>query len=99
MLLGGKYPTFVVRKDQRFPTFGSAHIVVDGGNKLLKCKLRDLSDKGAALAVRSADGIPSRFDLLFQTSELVHGCRKKKMVLRECVVEWSNGDKIGVSFA
>jgi len=99
MLIGGKYRPFVARKGPRFPAFGCAHIVLSGGDKLLKCELRDLSDKGAALAVQSADGIPSCFDLLFQTSELVHGRLKKKMVLRECAIAWSSGDQIGVSFA
>jgi len=93
-----KYRPFVARKARRSPASGSAYVVLSGGDKLLKCELRDLSDKGAALAVQSADGIPSCFDLLFQTSELVDGRLKKKMVLRECAVAWSSGDKIGVSF-
>ena len=94
------------RTAQRFPAYRSGHIVLDGGNKLIKCSIRDLSDKGAALVVQRDAGIPRRFDLLFETEELVHpessgfqAKLEKKMVIRACAVAWSNGERIGVSFA
>jgi hypothetical protein len=93
------------RKSQRFPAYRFGHIVLDGGNKLIKCSIRDLSDKGAALVVDGDAGIPRRFDLLFQAEELVHPTSdaflpklEKKMVIRACEVAWSNGERIGVSF-
>ncbi len=90
------------RKAQRFPAYRCAHIVLAGGNQLIKCAIRDLSEKGAALEVHSAASIPSRFDLLFEDEEMVYGLQPKlerKMVLRACAVAWSSGEKFGVSFA
>jgi hypothetical protein len=94
------------RRVQRFPAYRWAHIVLDGGNKLIKCSIRDLSDKGAALVVQGGRVIPRRFDLLFESDEPVQlesdvfrGRLEKKMVIRACAVAWSNGERIGVRFA
>ncbi len=94
------------RTAERFRAHRCAHIVLDRGNKLVRCSIRDLSDTGAALLVKSDAGIPRSFDLLFEAEELVRPGSddfspklERKMVLRPCAIAWSEGDRIGVSFA
>lgn len=93
------------RKAPRFPAYRCAHIVLNGGNKLIRCSIRDLSDKGAALVVKDEAGIPRRFDLLFEAEELVRPQSndfspklEKRMVIRPCAIAWADGERIGVSF-
>jgi len=53
----------------------------------IDCRVRDLSDSGACLLVASPLGIPETFDLVLNVGSI-----------KQCKVEWSKRDKIGVSF-
>jgi hypothetical protein len=58
------------RRSPRYRTHKIAHIVLDGGENLIKCSLRDLSDTGAALAIPGVRNIPTTFDLLFENEAM-----------------------------
>lgn len=91
------------RKSRRYSTHKTAHMVFDGGDSVIRCTIRDLSDTGAALAFAQDSHIPRNFDLLLEidvTTQAIPGVWRtdKKMVLRPCVTVWRNGLRLGVKF-
>jgi hypothetical protein len=81
-----------------------AHIVLDGGNNLIRCTMRDLSDGGASLEIPTEKFVPRVFDLLFELEEMVQVIKgvwrpEKKMVVRSCDTAWKDGSRLGAKFA
>ena len=75
----------------------------DGGENVIRCSIRNLSDTGAAIAVAPEHYIPRTFDLLLETEltqQVIQGVWRtdKKMVLRSCVSVWKSGPRLGVKF-
>jgi len=56
------------RRSPGYRTHKIARIVRDGGENLIKCSIRDLSDIGAALAIPREQNMPKTFDLLCENS-------------------------------
>jgi hypothetical protein len=54
----------------------------------IDCMVRNLSDRGACLAVESSIGIPDSFDLVLNNGSV-----------RDCRVTWRKATKIGAEFA
>ncbi len=93
----------IQRSNPRFRTHKTAHIVLDGGENLVKCSIRNLSDVGAMLAIPAGQIVPKAFDLLFQNEErvpVIEGVWRndKKMIIRTCDRVWNNGSAVGVKF-
>jgi hypothetical protein len=93
----------VERKSPRHSTYKTGHIVFDGGENVVRCSIRNLSDTGAALALTQEPYIPRSFDLLLEidvTTQVIQGVWRtdRKMVLRPCVSVWRSGPRLGVKF-
>ena len=91
------------RGKQRHHTYKTAHIVLDGGESLVRCSIRDLSESGAALEMSVDQHVPAEFDLLFEDERIervMHGVWKssKGMVLRRCKVVRRVGTRVGIQF-
>jgi hypothetical protein len=54
----------------------------------ISCIVRNMSDRGACLAVASPLGIPDDFDLVVESDRLRHACH----------VAWRSEKQIGVAF-
>lgn len=74
------------RATLRHHVLKSATIAFDGGG--ISCRVRNLSETGAALDVDSPIGIPEQFDLVIE-SDHVH--RRSRVV-------WRKPKRIGVTF-
>jgi hypothetical protein len=93
----------IERKSPRHSTYKTAHIVFDGGENVIRCSIRNLSDTGAALALAPESYVPRAFDLLLETdvtTQVIQGVWRtdKKMVLRPCVSVWRSGPRLGLKF-
>ena len=91
------------RKNRRYMSAAVAHIVFDGGKTVVRCRLRDLSESGAAIVLATDQYIPRNFGLLFETDvrrKVLDGVWRtdRKMVLHECATIWRNGLRLGVRF-
>jgi len=100
----GGPPTFVYRKktlatEQRrighrvvFQKGFDAHMMAIDGTWRRACTLKDVSEAGARLIMKSSiEGLPLKeFFLLLSSSGLAY---------RRCELAWVNGDQIGVNFS
>ena len=75
------------RLTQRRLTLKGGHIVFNAGRSTIDCTVRNLSGKGAKLAVSSVVGIPDTFDLMLQ-GHTRQPCRVKWRRLKELGVEF-----------
>jgi len=75
------------RHSARLRTFKGGCIIF-GITTSLDCLIRNMSDTGAALEIKSPIGIPDNFTLLI----------KPEFVERNCRVAWRSTDRIGVEF-
>jgi PilZ domain len=64
-----------------------AQIVFKGHEAVIDCVVRNLSDRGACLKVKSPIGIPDSFDLVLDHASV-----------RNCRVTWRKATQIGVKF-
>jgi len=74
------------RSTTHLPTNKGAAVVF--GIRRVECSIRDLSERGAALAVADTEAIPDEFTLSF----------KQNGVKRACRVVWRASRKLGVQF-
>ena len=91
------------RNSPRYASYKPAHIVLNAGDKLIRCHLCDLSDTGVGLEVPSESYVPQIFDLLFEVEELKRVLAgiwrpQKKMVVRSCQTAWRRGARLGARF-
>jgi hypothetical protein len=63
-------------------------LIMFGSASAIECIIRNMSDTGAALEVKSLAGIPDRFTLLI----------RPELIKRRCYVAWRKGRRIGVAF-
>ena len=75
-------------RQHRSRSFLGATIVVDGGNSVFDCIVKDISDTGARLMLQNALPIPETFAL-----RIVDGREF------ECVVRWRRINALGVSLS
>jgi hypothetical protein len=75
------------RVAQRRTTLKGGKIVFGHGRSVIDCTVRNLSARGAKLAVTSAIGIPDSFDLVLPNT-----------LKQPCRVAWRKAKEIGVSF-
>jgi hypothetical protein len=75
------------RQTARLRSFKGGSIIF-GLAPTVDCIIRNLSDKGAMMAVEGADGIPDEFTLLI----------KPEMIKRNCRLVWRKANRIGVHF-
>jgi hypothetical protein len=81
---------FYMRQDVRNLISRTAWISVGDVLPLIKCKLIDLSDSGAKLALEDIEGLPDRFSLWLSRQ----GCPRYT-----CRLVWSRENIIGVHFS
>ena len=74
------------RKSQRHRTFKGGSISFDLG--IVDCVVRNISDTGALLELKSHAGIPDKFTLII----------KPEYLKRSCEVVWRSARNIGVKF-
>jgi hypothetical protein len=74
------------RKNQRHKTFKGGSISFDRGT--VDCVVRNISDTGALLEIKSHVGIPDKFALIIKPDYLT----------RSCEVVWRSARNIGVKF-
>jgi hypothetical protein len=78
-----------LRNVRRTRLLKDGRIVLHRGWSLIDCAIRDISDSGARLSVKSHRELPQKFDLLYVTEER----------LVPCEVRWRRGDRLGVRFS
>jgi hypothetical protein len=76
------------RRAQRVRALKQGKIVFNNGYGAFDCVIRNLSDRGAMLALSETATIPSHFELRLDAPRPV----------RQCVVRWRTHDRIGVEF-
>jgi hypothetical protein len=76
------------RAVQRTKVLRNAKIIQDHRAPVISCTVKDLSNRGACLAVASTYLLPDTFELTFE-----HGRSR-----RTCRVVWRTNDKMGVAF-
>jgi len=76
------------RKASRQRTLKGAKIVFKDGAFTYDCTVRNLSATGAQLQVAATDGIPNRFQLVFEDHSPT----------RICNVAWRSATRLGVAF-
>lgn len=76
------------RKAPRQRTLKGAKIVFKEGAFTYDCIVKNLSATGVQLAVSSSDGIPNRFQLVFDDHSPT----------RTCLVVWRSATRLGVVF-
>ena len=69
-------------------TLKGATIVFSEGAFTYKCLVKNLSAAGASLELSSTDGVPNRFQLVFED----------RSPTRACVVIWRTEKRLGVEF-
>lgn len=74
------------RRQERSEVDKVAYISGDGSS--LRCRVRNISDCGAAIELPDSRYTRPRFTLMLERSRMV----------RECRLIWSRGDRIGVEF-
>lgn len=74
------------RAERRMKRDISARVLLDGFAKR-DCKIVDISDSGARLAINSTTPLPRRFSIAFPSSSP-----------RPCELVWRNGTMAGVKF-
>jgi PilZ domain len=77
-----------LRKEPRQRTYKAGRIGFGGGQAVINCVIRNLSEGGACLSVESPIGIPDNFTLLFDSGE----------ASKTCQVIWRKPKQIGVTF-
>jgi hypothetical protein len=76
------------RKCRRSRVLREARIVINSGQSLINCAIRDQSESGAKLRVPAATALPKTFELLCLTEGM----------LRPAEIAWRHGDDLGVMF-
>ncbi len=76
------------RKSPRYQPFKAAHIAFEENNTAINCVVRDLSERGACLAILAPANIPEKFNLVFEQGGAVRPCR----------VIWRENTRIGIEF-
>lgn len=76
------------RKIVRHRTLKGGKIVINDGFSTFDCKIRNLSEAGAKLAVAGIIGIPDRFVLAMDDGRRF-----------SCIAVWRTDGEIGVEFA
>ncbi len=76
------------RQVQRTRVLKGAKIIFNQNASVINCTVGNLTHVGACLRVATSVGIPTAFDLSFDS---VHSRRK-------CLVVWRTADKLGISF-
>jgi hypothetical protein len=74
------------RTMSRHRTFKAGKIVLNEGQSVVDCTVRNVSETGASIGVVNAVAIPAEFDLQ------VDGAT------RSCTIAWRRLDRIGVKF-
>jgi len=74
------------RRQERTEVDEAAYISGDGSS--LRCRVRNISDHGAAIELPESRYMRPRFTLMFERSR----------VSRQCHLIWSSGNRIGVEF-
>ena len=74
------------RKVQREEVDEVAYIFGDGSS--LRCTVKNISERGAAIELADSMHARPRFDLMFKNDRSVRKCR----------VIWSTGNRVGVEF-
>lgn len=76
------------RSSPRHRTLKSGRIVLDGGSRILECRVRNLSEDGALLKLPSTADIPERFELSVLNED----------IRETAVVRWRTATELGVQF-
>jgi hypothetical protein len=66
----------------------NASIIVSGSEPIMHCTVRDVTNKGARLSVAFSSGLPTVFQLSFDS------CRS----MRQCRMIWAGQHEVGVVF-
>lgn len=74
------------RRQERSEVDEVAYISGDGSS--LRCRVRNISDYGAAIELPDSRYMRPRFTVMFERNRMV----------RECQLIWSMGNRIGVEF-
>ncbi len=77
------------RTAPRMKSLMAARISYAGGNAVIDCIVRNISDTGAKIAVSSAVTLPEEFDLIIPQRNTVQRVR----------MQWRRAEAIGVAFA
>ena len=76
------------RSTPRSRVFFGGEIVIDSGLRPVECHVKNVSNEGANIVVRSGDFLPNQFDLII----------KKTNQRRRAVVAWNDGRQLGVAY-
>ena len=76
------------RSSPRHRTLKSGRIVVDGGEKIHECRVRNLSEDGALLKLPSTAEIPDRFELRIVNEDIAVAA----------IVRWRTATELGIQF-
>lgn len=74
------------RRQERIEVDEVAYIAGDGSS--MRCRVRNLTDHGAAIELPESRYMRPRFTLMLERGRVV----------RECRLIWSSGNRIGVEF-
>ena len=80
------YPDVDQRREPRFPTFFFANIMHENGDRITEATVRDYSNRGAQVRMKSTDEVPRRLILRFLSDNSQ----------RRAVVKWLNGASVGL---
>jgi hypothetical protein len=67
---------------------GARILMLDQFGRTLECVVRNVSNEGARLSLRTPKGVPDKFGLVFEADQSV----------RQCRVVWRRETEIGVAF-
>lgn len=74
------------RSAPRHRTFKAGKIVLNEGQSVIDCTVRNISETGASLSVVNAVAVPEEFTLKMDGST------------RTCVITWRRLDRLGLKF-
>jgi hypothetical protein len=78
-----------LRRIKRTQMFKHARIWLADSAAMIDCIVCDLTNSGAGLRVSAAEPIPTRFDLIFDSTHFT----------RRCEVRWKSTQCLGVEFS
>ncbi len=82
--------TLEKRRSSRQRVLNGARIVLNDGNSIVSCQVRNISERGVLLRLPSVVGMPSRSMLLMEDG-LSHCCRQMRVSSTEIGVEFEPG--------
>jgi hypothetical protein len=76
------------RPDRRRRSFLAGQVTFDDGKRVFDCVIRDITDRGARIAIPQEQTFPPCFHLI----------RMRERVVHECAVVWMKDGEAGLSF-